>query len=176
MDMTRNYFELLGLEQDFQVDQALLAERYRELQKQWHPDRFAHRSDRERRLAVQYTAHLNEALATLKSPLRRAQYLLLLAGRDTHGEGGAQLDPMFLMEQMELRERLAEVGGADDPEAELEQLAESTEAALRKLQTEFVTLYSQADLDGAETVVRKMQFMTKLQREIEAAEDRLLDD
>lgn len=56
MDMTRNHFELLGFEPTWEVDQALLSERYRELQKQWHPDRFAHLSDRERRLAVQYTA------------------------------------------------------------------------------------------------------------------------
>lgn len=176
MDMTRNYFELLGFEPTWEVDQALLSERYRELQKQWHPDRFAHLSDRERRLAVQYTARLNEAVATLKSPLKRAQYLLLLAGRDTFGESAAQLDPGFLMQQMELRERLAEVGDAEDPEAELERLANAAEADLNALQTRFVTLYSQSDLDGAETVVRKMQFMSKLQREIEAAEDRLLDD
>lgn len=176
MDMTRNYFELLGLEQSYHLDQALLSDRYRALQKQWHPDRFAHLSDRERRLAVQYTAHLNEAFATLKSPLRRAQYLLLLAGRDTFGENSTQLDPMFLMEQMELRERLADAGDCDDPEAVLEQLAKTAESAQRDLQADFVTLYSQSDLDGAETVVRKMQFMSKLQREIESAEDRLLDD
>lgn len=176
MDMTQNYFELLGLEPAYELDQALLSERYRALQKQWHPDRFAHLSDRERRLAVQYTAHLNEAFATLKSPLRRAQYLLLLAGRDTFGEHTGQLDPLFLMEQMELRERLADATDADDPEDELERLGATAESALRDLQTEFVTLYSQSDLDGAETVVHKMQFMTKLQREIETAEDRLLDD
>lgn len=176
MDMTRNYFELFDLEPGFDVDQALLSERYRALQKQWHPDRFAHLSERERRLAVQYTAHINEALATLKSPLRRAQYLLLLAGRDTHGESGAQLDPLFLMQQMELRERLADVSEHDDPEAELDALREQADSALRNLLDEFVSLFSKQDLDGAEKVVRKLQFVTKLQREIELLEDRLLDD
>ena len=175
MDMSRNYFELLGLEPGYDVDLALLSERYRALQKEWHPDRFAHGSDRERRMAVQYTAHLNEALATLKSPLRRAQYLLLLAGRDTHGESAGQLDPMFLMEQMELRERLAEVGDNSDPDVELDALAEQAQAAMRTLQHEFVSLYAQSDLDAAEAVVRKMQVMTKLVSEIEAAEDRLAD-
>ncbi|MBR9884284.1 MAG: Fe-S protein assembly co-chaperone HscB [Oceanospirillales bacterium] len=176
MDMTRSYFELFDLEPSFDVDQALLSERYRALQKQWHPDRFAHLSDRERRLAVQYTAHLNEAFATLKSPLRRAQYLLSLAGRDTHGESGAQLDPGFLMQQMELRERLAEAVDHDDPESELEDMQRLADDNLRQLLAQFVSLYSENDLDGAEKIVRKLQFVTKLQREIEQLEDRLLDD
>ncbi|MBV1790518.1 Fe-S protein assembly co-chaperone HscB [Marinobacterium sp. D7] len=176
MDMTRNYFELFDLEPGFEVDQALLSERYRALQKQWHPDRFAHLSERERRLAVQYTAHINEALATLKSPLRRAQYLLLLAGRDTHGESGAQLDPLFLMQQMELRERLADASEHVDPEAELDALREQADSGLRNLLDEFVSLFSKQDLDGAEKTVRKLQFVTKLQKEIELLEDRLLDD
>ncbi|WP_246590231.1 Fe-S protein assembly co-chaperone HscB [Marinobacterium ramblicola] len=174
--MTRNYFELFDLEPGFEVDQALLSERYRALQKQWHPDRFAHLSERERRLAVQYTAHINEALATLKSPLRRAQYLLLLAGRDTHGESGAQLDPLFLMQQMELRERLADASEHVDPEAELDALREQADSGLRNLLDEFVSLFSKQDLDGAEKTVRKLQFVTKLQKEIELLEDRLLDD
>ncbi|SEG86564.1 Fe-S protein assembly co-chaperone HscB [Marinobacterium lutimaris] len=176
MDMTRNYFELFDLTPGFELDLGLLSEKYRELQKQWHPDRFAHLSERERRLSVQYTAHLNEAFQSLKSPLRRAQYLLLLQGRDTHGESGAQLDPMFLMEQMELRERLSEVAEQDDPEAELEQLQQEAEQALRELRAEFVSLYTGGDLDGAERTVRKMQFATKLESEIEALEDRLFDD
>lgn len=176
MDITRNYFELFDIEPRFDIDLAQLSERYRALQKQWHPDRFAHLTERERRLAVQYTAHINEALATLKSPLRRAQYMLLLAGRDTHGETGGQLDPMFLMQQMELRERLAEVPELDDPESEIEALQEQAEAQLRALLAEFVSLYTQNDLDGAEKVVRKLQFVTKLQTEIELLEDRLLDD
>ncbi|WP_432696506.1 Fe-S protein assembly co-chaperone HscB [Marinobacterium sp. YM272] len=175
MDMTRNYFELFDLQPGFDLDLGVLSERYRELQKQWHPDRFAHLSERERRLSVQYTAHLNEAFQSLKSPLRRAQYLLLLAGRDTHGESSSQLDPMFLMEQMELRERLSEVADQDDPESELEQLQQEAEQASRDLRAEFVKLYQSDDLDAAEQVVRKMQFAAKLESEIEALEDRLFD-
>ncbi len=176
MDITRNYFELFGLPLQFDVNLGLLGERYRELQKEWHPDRFAHLSDREQRLAVQYTAHLNEAMATLKSPLRRAQYLLALVGRDTHTETRVQLDPLFLMEQMELREELAAVVRHSDPEAELERLRELSGKALSALQAQFVARYEAGDFDAAEMLVHKMQFASKLQAEIDALEDRLYED
>lgn len=176
MDITRNYYEFLGLPVSFDVDQARLAESYRELQKQLHPDRHSHQSDRDQRLAVQYTAYLNEALATLKSPLKRAQYLLSLQGIDTLCESRTRLDPMFLMEQMELRERAAEAVGHADPEAELEQLQAHVVSDLNQLQQGFSEAWKAGELEQAEDLVRKMQFSAKLQSDIETLEDRLFDD
>jgi len=86
MDIAQNFFELFGLDASFDLDLQLLSERYRELQREHHPDRHAHKGEREQRLAVQATAHLNEAFETLKTPLLRAQYLLKLEGVDTGEE------------------------------------------------------------------------------------------
>jgi len=80
MDSGRNHFELFGLPVAFEVDMTRLAETYRELQRALHPDRFANASDRERRLSVQQAARVNEAYQILRSPLRRARYLLELRG------------------------------------------------------------------------------------------------
>lgn len=176
MDITRNYFEFLGLPVSFDVDQARLSERYRDLQKQIHPDRHSHQSDREQRLAVQYTAYLNEALTTLKSPLKRAQYLLSLKGIDTLSDSRAQLDPMFLIEQMELRERAADAVDHDDPEAELEALQAHVDAEFKALQVAFAGSWDSKQFEQAEVLVRKMQFICKLHSDIEALEDRLFDD
>lgn len=176
MDITRNYFEFLGLPVGFEIDQAELSSRYRELQKRLHPDRHSHQSDREQRLAVQYAAYLNEALATLKSSLRRAQYLLSLRGIDTLSDSRVQLDPMFLMEQMELRERVAEAPEHSNPEAELEQLDAWVTQELRALESDFAKAWNDQALEQAELLVRKMQFMSKLRADIEALEDRLFED
>ncbi len=176
MDITRNYFEFLGLPVGFEVDQSQLSERYRSLQQQLHPDRHSHQSDREQRLAVQYTTYLNEALATLKSPLKRAQYLLSLQGIDTLSDSRNQLDPMFLMEQMELRERVAEAPEHADPESEMESLERQVEQSLKQLQNDFAKAWADSSLEQAEQLVRKMQFMVKLQSEVEALEDKLFDD
>jgi molecular chaperone HscB len=179
MDITQNYFEFLALPVTYQLDLQSLSERSRELQKTLHPDRFAHLSDRERRLSVQYTAYLNEAVSTLKSPLTRAQYLLKMEGIDTFSETQVQLEPMFLMQQMELREGLESVREASDPDAELLALQATVDGEMKALRSQFDGFYQQStptSLDAAAVCVRKMQFIDKLGREIEALEDQLFDE
>jgi molecular chaperone HscB len=173
MDIHQNYFEFLGLPLSYTVDQTELTRRYRELQRELHPDRYAHLSEREQRMAVQYTAYLNEAYSSLKSPLGRAQYLLSLQGVDTLSESRVQLDPMFLMEQMELREALDEAQEASDPEEALEELEGQAQATVTSLADEFALLWpalqssEEADFTEAEKLVRKLQFAVKFHKEIE---------
>lgn len=175
MDISKNFFELFALPVSFQVDPKSLSERYLELQKTLHPDRHAHLSDRERRLSEQYTAYLNEAVSTLKAPLSRAQYLLKLQGLDTTGESSVAIDPVFLMQQMELREQLEEIPSEEDPFAALEDLADDVEAMLKQLRAEFESMYVEQAYEKAVASVRKMQFLEKLSVEIENLEDRLDD-
>lgn len=175
IDIKQTYFELFELEVGFQLDGALLSERYRALQQVLHPDRFAHLSDQERLLSVQYTAFLNEAFATLKSPLRRAQYLLTLKGVDTVSETSVPLEPMFLMQQMELREALAEIDETSDPDAVLQDLQQQVDVSVNALRGSFEQHYGQGNYESAAGDVRKIQFFDKLSREIESAEDALFD-
>jgi molecular chaperone HscB len=79
-DFNKNYFELFNLPVEFGIDRALLSERYRRLQQDMHPDRYATASAQQQRIAVQYSALVNEAYATLNKPLSRALYLLKMAG------------------------------------------------------------------------------------------------
>ena len=95
MALSLDYFALFGLPCAFEIDAALLADRYRGLQQNVHPDRHVGATDHEQRLAMQYTTFVNEAYTTLKSPLSRAIYLLELAG--SRIEENPSLDPGFLM-------------------------------------------------------------------------------
>lgn len=176
MDIKQDFFSLLGVPVSFEVDLALLSKHYRELQKTLHPDRFAHQSERDQRLSVQYTAHLNEAYNTLKSPLERSQYLMSLKGIDVVSETSVKLDPAFLFEQMELREHLADLSQKSDPFDELEELSDKVAAMIAAVQSEFVEYYNAAtaeSLDKAAGEVRKLQFFYKLQSEIESTESEL---
>ena len=82
-DAAKTHFQLFGLKPSFKLDAARLEEAYRALQAEVHPDKSAHLADSEQRLAMQRSTIVNEAYQTLKSPIRRARYLLALNGVDT---------------------------------------------------------------------------------------------
>ena len=78
MNFSSDFFAVFAISPSWDVDIDDLGVRYRKLQQEFHPDRYATKSDAEKRLAVQAASFINQAFDTLKSPLKRAQYLLAL--------------------------------------------------------------------------------------------------
>ena len=175
MDFTSNYFEIFGLPVSYQVDLSLLADRYRSMQRKFHPDRYARKPAQEQRLAVQYAAVINQAYTELSSPLLRAQYLLSLQNMAGYGDVKITRDPQFLMQQIELREKLADLSEANDAFAILDEVAGQAESDYIGLQQVFDQQYSHSDFQGAEETVAKMQFFSKLLNETEQLEQELDD-
>ncbi|EAP94328.1 co-chaperone HscB [Vibrio lentus] len=169
-----NHFELFGLPLQFQLDGSLLSSQFRDLQRQFHPDKFAIASERDRLLAVQKAAQINDAYQVLKNPISRAEYLLVQHGEDIRGEQQTMQDPMFLMEQMELREELEDIADSSEPEDALfafeGKVSKMYKQQLSAIQQE---LESEAWLEAADRV-RKLKFIAKLKNEIELVEDRLI--
>jgi molecular chaperone HscB len=164
-----NHFELFGLAPAFALEPEGLQRRYREIQSQVHPDRFAHAGDAERRASLQWTTRVNEAYRTLMDPVQRAKHILELHGVDVAFETNTQMPADFLIQQLELREELeAAVSGKDA-------------AALERLKTDLLdsrkaligqigeAIDSRKDYAGAAGLVRKLMFLDKLDAEIEAA-------
>ncbi len=177
-DLSKNHFELFGLPVDFIIDGAALAERYRELQRVVHPDRYANASEQEQRLSLQRATRINEAFETLKNPVSRAQYLLSLHGIDMQAEKETTRDTAFLMEQLELREALENARNADDPQAVLDELMDRISAMIRKQVAQMAIHFEDpnpVNLQAARESVRKMQFLNKLLSEAEALEAELED-
>lgn len=173
----QNHFQLFSLPQQYRLERERLEARYRELQRGVHPDRYASASDQERRLSVQRAAQINEAFATLKDPLRRARYLLELRGHPPDDPQATHQDPAFLMQQMALRERLAEVRAAADPIRELDALAGEIRQQYRELETQLgEALDSGSGLGQAVTLVLRMQFFTRLTEEVNELEADLEDE
>ena len=177
MQLTQNHFELFQLPVSFDIEQRDLADRYRELQRALHPDKFANASDRERRLSVQHAAQVNEAFQTLKTSLSRARYMLQLQGVSFDDEQDTTLDPDFLMEQMELRESLAEVKHSSDPLGALNRILDQITNTTRIMEDELRALFSNntdASHRQAKQIVQKMQFLKRLQQEAEEVEEELV--
>ena len=174
MNITENYFALFNLPVAYDLDSQLLSERYRQLQRSYHPDRFASASAQERRLSIQYSALINQAFTTLQSPLERAQYLLQLRNGE-QSEPQGEMDPAFLMQQMQLRESLGQVREQENPLGALEQLAQQVAESLGNLQQQFGAALEGDDLQRARILFTEMQFLAKLEQEIQALEGDLLD-
>ena len=169
-----NYFELFGLPSQFKLDGSLLASQFRELQKRFHPDNFASASERDRLMAVQKASEINDAYQVLKKPLSRAEYMLAENGVDIRGEQQTMSDPMFLMEQMELREELEDIPSSSDPEDALFDF----DSKVSKMYKQHLKSVEQELNDGlwqqAAERVRKLKFIAKLKNEIELVEEKLL--
>ncbi len=173
MSEPATHFELFGLPQAFVLDAGELDRRYREAVKLVHPDRFVAASGPEQRAAVERAAALNEAYQVLKSPSRRALYLLnLQAALD---EEATVQDPEFLFQQMEWREELEELGNSADFAA-IDTFRQRLIGARQDVDQEFSGVWQDpAQRPRAERLVRRMQFLDKVLYEVRQLEERLDD-
>jgi molecular chaperone HscB len=170
-----NHFELFGLAQGFELDIRQLGDTYRQLQTQFHPDRFATAPERERLASVQQAARINDAFSTLKAPLRRAEYLLSLRGTDIRAEQQTLQDTGFLMQQLEWRERLADLKSEAQPETAIADFRREIDQEHHHLMQQLTeTLATGEDLKAADCV-RKLKFVDKLLEELERFEDSLFE-
>ena len=116
MNLQSNDFEIFGLSPQFAVDRAALDARWKDLQREAHPDRFATADAQAQRQAMQWSVRINEAYQRLKDPLKRAAYLCELHGAPIQAENNTAMPTAFLMQQMQWREDLEEAEGLDDLE------------------------------------------------------------
>ncbi len=100
----QNYFQLFEIDQSVFIDFNILEEKYLELQKEFHPDKYVNASEREKRLSIQITSYINEAYNTLKNDYLKSVYLLKIEGYELEDQNNTISDKEFLMHQMELRE------------------------------------------------------------------------
>lgn len=170
-----NYFELFALTPNFEVDAAELKSKFRTLQSQFHPDKFANENDQLKSAALQKAALINDAFSTLTNPVRRAEYLLSMQGVDLAGEQQTLQDMDFLMQQMQLRESLEQIESSADPEAAIDAMAKQLKQAQLALETEFVGALQQELLTPAADAVRKMKFYARLTEQLRRLEDKLLE-
>ena len=173
MDFKQDYFEIFQLPRGFDLDLNLLSGRFRELQKSVHPDKYVGASDVEKRLSMQWTVQINTAHDTLKTSLTRAIYLLELS--EVKIEMNPTLDPVFLMEQIELREELEEIGEADDAMSKLDDFKLRVKKVMASLESSFSAFFDASEFEAAEQEVYKMQFLNKLWVAADHLEEKLLD-
>ena len=165
--MTQNFFTLLNLPEAFVVDLKKLDQHYQAIQKEIHPDRFASLNDETKMESVKKTAQVNDAYQTLKSSVRRAEYLLHLYGFDINDEKYTAVPQDFLLQQMEWREELET--HTKNKEA-LEKLA-SVVAIKKKQKIDLLPTYfdKKNNLPEAIKITRELNFIEKIEQHISDA-------
>ncbi len=170
MNLQSTDFELFQLPVQFAQPRALIDARWKELQREAHPDKFAAQGAAAQRLAMQWSVRINEAYQRLKDPLKRASYLCELHGAQINAENNTAMPPAFLIQQMEWREALEDATTL----AQLEAIAEETRAA-EKVQLAVIAQALDVAQDYAKAAndVRSLMFIQRFGTEVDARIDQL---
>ena len=170
MNLQSDDFELFAVLRRFAQDGAQLQERWKELQRQAHPDRFAAQGAAAQRVAMQWSVRINEAYQRLKDPLKRAAYLCELHGSPIRAEDNTAMPAQFLMQQMQWREALEEAQSAADLDALEDDMQAARRAAIGRLET---LIDQQQDWPGAAREVRALMFIARFAQGIEQRQGQL---
>ena len=130
-----NYFDLLGLPRRYDLDAKQLRDAFRSIAQNVHPDRFAGHPDNTAR-ATRLSAEVNQAIAVLSDPVRRASYLLEMFAGPTSGEL-RDVPQQVLAEVMMFREELEQARATDDRaaiESHRQTIAERKRAVLQEIE------------------------------------------
>lgn len=112
--ISKDFYEFFGIRRKLRVDAEVLKNRFYELSREWHPDRFGRKSAEEQAQALEATAILNDGYRTLRDPVKRAEYLLKEEGFPIGEQRSKDVPPELLEEVFELNMMLEELKSGDE--------------------------------------------------------------
>ena len=170
MNIHSTDFELFGIPMQFAQDRTQLDTRWKDLQREAHPDKFAAQGAAAQRVAMQWSVRINEAYQRLKNPLKRAGYLCELHGAPINAENNTAMPTEFLMQQMAWREAL----DAAETSQDFEEIASQSKEDERKLLLKIEQIIdTQRDYPAAAQQVRSLMFIERFASEVDARIDQL---
>jgi molecular chaperone HscB len=170
LNLQSNDFEIFGIEPGFAVDRDALDARWKDLQREAHPDRFATADAQAQRQAMQWSVRISEAYQRLKDPLKRAAYLCEMHGAPIQAENNTAMPAAFLMQQMQWHEDLEDARDGAALERMADDVAKARRAMLQGLQT---TADELRDWPALAQQVRALMFVERFARDVESRIDLL---
>ena len=117
MNLNDSDFTLFDVPERFAQDRGALDARWKMLQREAHPDRFAGQGAAAQRIAMQWSVRITEAYQRLKEPLKRAAYLCELHGAPIKDEDNKAMTTVCVMRKREWREAVEDANSVADGEA-----------------------------------------------------------
>lgn len=170
MQLQSTDFELFALPVRYAQDPAAIDARWKALQREAHPDRFAAQGVVAQRVAMQWSVRINEAYRRLKDPLQRARYWCELHGAPADAERNTAMPAEFLTQQMVWREALDDASSA----AAVDALAAEVAAVEADLFADCArAIDTEKNPARAVEMVRALMFSTRFRADVAARRDAL---
>lgn len=164
MNLQSNDFELFGIPVQFAQDRSAIDARWKDLQREAHPDKFAAQGAVAQRVAMQWSVRINEAYQRLKDPLRRAGYLCELHGAPIQAEKNTAMPTDFLIQQMEWREALEDAKSISSMEEIALEVNQSGRDQLSKIER---LIDGEKNFLAAALGVRSLMFIERFASEVD---------
>lgn len=161
-----NYFKILNISEEYDINLKELEDNYLELQKKFHPDNFADSSEKISKM--NFSIDLNNGYKILKDNFKRANHLLKINGYDIEREGSNKIKLPFeiLTHIFEKRELV------DDSVDKnfLEKIISSSYEEKKSIEKDIFDLLTSDNFAQAAILLMQVKYINNL---IEAAEDKL---
>lgn len=149
-----NYFELYDIPESFTPDAAKVKQKFYELSRAFHPDRFAQADEATQSQALRSSALNNEAYKVLTDPDKTMAYVLTLNGV-LEPEEKYNLPAGFLMEMMDLNELVDNYEAIPDNEELKERANQALEQQLNEWQSDLAPVLNNITTAGKSTELLK---------------------
>jgi molecular chaperone HscB len=170
VNLNSSDFELFGLPERFAQDRASIDARWKDLQREAHPDKFAGQGAAAQRVALQWSVRINEAYKRLKDLRHRAAYLCELRGAPINAENNTAMPADFLLEQMAWREELDEAKSEADLDALDAELKRARDEALHRIEA---LLDREGNPAAAAQQVRALMFIERFGQDVQSRFEQL---
>ncbi len=153
-----NYFNILNLELNFDVNKEELYQNYIKLQQVFHPDKVINKPHAEKMQALEFTSTLNKAYQILSDDKLRAEYLLSLNNIHINREETNFIaDSIMLNDMLELSEEVMEANSD-----ELKSIRERISQQSAECWTDFKEHYAENEFELAAHAMVKLQYLNKI--------------
>jgi len=166
-----NYFELYDIPESFEIDPTLLKRKFLELSKKYHPDFHTLNDEEDQEDALKMSVLNNEAYKTLKNKELLTAYILEFNGVSLNDNDAVPQD--FLMEMMDINERLMEVRMDPNPEAvnsikeEINRISKSLLEVKSQLEQDYIVKKDKKlTIEGIKSNFLKSKYLNRLNNQL----------
>ncbi|KAI1901032.1 hypothetical protein AGOR_G00055970 [Albula goreensis] len=161
-DEHATFFDIMDCDKSFALDTQKLQRRYLSLQRSLHPDNFSQKPQEEQEYSETQSALVNKAYRTLLKPLSRGLYMLELGGMRLEEGTDIGADPQFLLEIMEINERLDETQIKEDAK----NIGLSVQGRLQDLTAKINASFDKGDVQTAKVLITQMKYFSNIEEKV----------